>query len=56
MLTLLLVPKVVAAVNSVITGAFGGILFNFFYYNRGSNYIIIPGRKYYNRCVNGLGI
>jgi hypothetical protein len=38
-------PKVVAAVNSVVTGAFGGILFDFFYYNRGSNYITTPCRS-----------
>jgi len=38
-------PKVVAAVNSVVTAALGGILFNFFYYNRSSNYIITPGRS-----------
>jgi hypothetical protein len=51
-----LIPKVVAAVNSVVTGAFGGILFNFFYCNRGSDYIIEPYRKYYNGLVNRLGI
>jgi len=33
-------PKVITAVNSVVTAAFSGILFNFFYYNRGSNCII----------------
>ena len=48
--------KVVAIVNSIVTGAFGGILFNFFYYNYGSNYIIKPYRKYYSRLINGLGI
>jgi hypothetical protein len=37
-------PKVVAAVNSPITGAFNSILFNFFYYNYSSNYIITPYR------------
>jgi hypothetical protein len=51
-----LILKVVAAVNSVVTYAFGGILFNFFYYNRSSNYIIKPYRKYYSRLINGLGI
>ena len=45
----LLVLKVVAAVNSVVVKAFGGILFNFFYYNRSSNYIMEPYRKYYDR-------
>ena len=48
--------KVVAAIDGVVTGAFGGILFNFFYYNYSSNYIIEPYRKYYGRFLNGLGI
>jgi hypothetical protein len=39
------VLKVVAAVNSVITAALGGILFNFFYRNYSSNYITTPGRS-----------
>ena len=56
MLTSPLVPKVVAAINSVMTSAFGGILFNFFYYNYSSNYITEPSRKYYNGFLNGLGI
>jgi hypothetical protein len=51
-----LVPKVVATVNSVITGAFSGILFDFFYRNRGSNCITEPYRKYYSRLINRLGI
>jgi len=38
-------PKVVATVNSVITAAFSGILFNFFYRNYSSNYITTPGRS-----------
>ena len=42
-------PKVIAAVNSVIVAAFGGILFDFFYYNCGSDYITEPYRKYYGR-------
>jgi hypothetical protein len=37
--------EVIAAVNSVITAAFSGILFNFFYCNYSSNYIIIPYRS-----------
>jgi hypothetical protein len=45
---------VVAAVNSVVTGAFSGILFDFFYYNPGSDYITTPYRRYYNGCANGL--
>jgi hypothetical protein len=52
----LLIPKVVATVNGVITSAFSGILFDFFYYNRSSNYIIEPYRKYYGGLINGLGI
>ena len=48
--------KVVAAVNSVITSAFGSILFNFFYRNYSSNYIIKPYRKYYGRLIIGPGI
>ena len=51
-----LIPKVVTAINSVITGAFGGILFNFLYYNYGSKYVTKPYRKYYGGLVNGLGI
>ena len=39
--------KVVAAVDGVITGTFGSILFDFFYYNRGSNYITNPYSKNY---------
>ena len=56
MLTSLLIPKVVTAVNSVITGAFGGILLNFIYYNYSSNYIIKPYRKYYGGLINRPGI
>ena len=48
--------KVVAAVNSVVTSAFGSMLFNFFYYNYGSNYITEPYRKCYGGFLNGLGI
>ena len=42
-------PKVITADVGVIVAAFSGILFNFFYHNCGSNYIIEPGRKYYGR-------
>ena len=38
-------PKVVTAVVSIVTGAFSSILFDFFYYNRGSNYITEPCRS-----------
>ena len=56
MLTLLLIPKVVATINGVITSAFNSILFNFFYYNLSSNYIITPYRKYYGKYINRPGI
>ena len=49
-------PKVVAAVNSVVTSAFSDILFNFFYYNFSSNYITEPYREYYGGFLNRLGI
>ena len=52
MLAILVSPpnsKVVAAVISVIVSAFSGILFDFFYYNYSSNYIIEPYKKYYGR-------
>ena len=48
--------KVVAAVNSVVTSTFGGILFDFLYYNLGSNYVTKPSRKYYGGFLNRLGI
>jgi hypothetical protein len=47
---------VIATVDSVMVYAFSGILFNFLYRNRGSNYITRLYRKYYNRPVNKLGI
>jgi hypothetical protein len=47
---------VVATVDGVVVCTFGGILFNFLYRNRGSNYITKPYRKYYDRPVNKLGI
>ena len=56
MLTFLLMPKVVTTVNSVVTGAFSGILFNFLYYNYSSNCVIKPYRKYYSGLINRLGI
>ena len=48
-----LIPKVVAAVNSIVVGAFAGVatsafsgmLFDFFYRNRGSNCITNPYSK-----------
>jgi len=48
--------KVVTAMDAVIAATFSGILFNFFYYNLSSKYIIKPYRKYYGRLINGLGI
>jgi uncharacterized membrane protein YeiH len=38
-------PKVIATINGVITATFGGILFDFFYRNRSSNYITTPSRS-----------
>ena len=48
---LVLVPNlnVVATANGVVVSAFGSILFDFFYYNCGSNYITEPYREYYGR-------
>jgi hypothetical protein len=37
--------EVIAAVNSVVTTAFSGILFNFFYRNRSSNCVTTPYRS-----------
>jgi len=37
--------KIITAVNGVVTTAFGGILFNFFYRNRSSNCVTIPYRS-----------
>ena len=51
-----LIPKVVTAINGVVTSAFGSMLFNFLYHNYSSNYIIKPYREYYGGLVNGLGI
>ena len=48
--------NIVATVDGVIVYAFSSILFDFFYYNYSSNYIIKPYRKYYSRLINGLGI
>ena len=58
MLVSLLDPnlEVVAAIDGVVTGAFGSILFDFFYRNHGSNYITTPYRKYYGGRVIRLGI
>jgi len=49
-------PKVITTVVSVVTTSLGSILFDFFYYNYSSKYIIEPYRKYYGGLVNGLGI
>jgi hypothetical protein len=48
--------NVVAAVDGVVVYAFSGILFDFLYYNRGSDYITKPYRKYYNGPINKLGM
>jgi len=43
---LVLLPKVIiASVISVLTATFSGILFDFFYRNRSSNYVTIPSRS-----------
>ena len=60
-------PKVVITVDGVMVGAFNGILFDFFYYNYSSKYIIKPyrstiidlllGVRYINReRVNSINI
>ena len=41
--------KVITTNISVIVAAFSSMLFNFSYYNRSSNYITEPYRKYYGR-------
>jgi hypothetical protein len=48
--------NIIATVDGVIVYAFGSILFNFLYYNRSSNYITKPCRKYYDGPINKLGI
>ena len=45
MLVLPSVPKVVIAVGGVVVGAFSGILFDFFYYNCGSECVTEPYRS-----------
>ena len=42
-------PKVIPLNIGVIVATFSSILFNFFYYNYSSNYIIEPYREYYSR-------
>ena len=49
-------PKVITAVDSVVTASLGSMLFNFFYRNRSSKYITEPYREYYGGLVNRLGI
>jgi hypothetical protein len=48
--------NIITAINGVVVYAFGGILFDFFYRNYSSDYIIKPYRKYYDRLINRLGI
>jgi hypothetical protein len=48
--------NIVATVDGVIVCAFSGILFDFLYYNRSSNCVMKPYRKYYDGPVNKLGI
>jgi len=48
MLVSLLVPKVVTAVNSVVTSTFGGIILTYhFYHNYSSECVTEPCRKYH---------
>ena len=56
MLTLPLIPKVVAIIDSAVTTTLGSMLLKFFYYNRNSKYITKPYRKYYGGLINRLGI
>ena len=49
-------PKVITTVDSVITASLGSMLFDFFYRNRSSKYIMEPYRKYYGGLINRLGI
>jgi len=43
---LVLLPKVIiASIVGVLTAAFGGMLFDFFYRNHSSNYITTPSRS-----------
>ena len=56
----------VTTIDSIVTSAFSGILFDFFYYNLSSNYIINPYRNttvksligwiYRYRIVNNVNI
>jgi len=42
--------KIVAAIDGVVTSAvFGGILFNFFYHNRGNDCVTEPYSSYYGK-------
>jgi hypothetical protein len=56
--TILVSPdlEVVVAVNGVVTAAFGGMLFDFFYRNYSSDCITEPCSRNYGRFVNRLGI
>jgi hypothetical protein len=51
-----LLPKVVAAIDSVVTYCLGSMLFNFFYRNRSSNCVTNPYSRYYGRVANRLGM
>ena len=51
-----LIPKVITTIKGVITSAFGGILFNLFYYNYSSKYVIEPCRRYYSGLIIRLGV
>ena len=50
-------PKVITTIDSVVTSTYlGSILFNFFYYNYSSDYIMEPYSSCYGRFINRLGI
>jgi hypothetical protein len=48
--------NIITAIDGVVVYAFSGILFDFLYRNRSSNYITKPYRKYYGRSIIKLGI
>ena len=48
--------NVITAVNGVVTAAFGGMLFNFFYRNYSSDCVTEPSRDTTVGPIIGLGI
>ena len=55
-LSSILVSSTKVNTPSIVVGAILGGILSTIYYNRSSNYIIKPYRKYYGRLINGLGI